>query len=544
MSKYKERGYLVKKSLHFAMIRYTPSGNRKLGDFQTPFEKSLSPKNRWVRLAELIPWDEMAEVFFSSLSADKGRPTVDLRIVLGALMVKHIEGLSDEDTIEYIQENVYAQYFVGLEGFQPEPVFVPSLFVEIRKRLGKEGSAKLNDLMIKEAQRLKVIKHRRRPSDEAAPGTTAQAEGDEENAAERNRGTLLVDATAAPMHIAYPTDSGLLNHAREHTEALIDRLFASARDLWPVKPRTYRRQAKKEYVSFSRKRKKDKKAIRKIVGKQLRYVRRNLKTLDQMLDKLADNKRTVCWTKEEWRTFWIIWELFRQQDEMFRDRRRRIDDRIISIEQPHLRPIKRGKGGNKNTEFGPKLNVSMSEGIARVDRCDFNAFHEASYLQDQIEGYKGLYGYYPALVLADQIYWTRSNRNYLKDRNIRQGGVPLGRKGDLSKYEKRKRRKMNNQRSEIEGKFGQAKLKYGLDELFTRRPKTTMTEINLIFLAINLLKVMARRIEYIFVPIWGEYISLGKCPAIEMINCAPSDPWPWNREAPQIALCTSRAPTF
>lgn len=87
--------------------------------------------------------------FFSSLSANKGQPTVDLRIVLGALMVKHIEGLSDEDTIRYIQENVYAQYFVGLRRFQAKPVFAPSLFVEIRKRLGKADSAKLNDLMVK-----------------------------------------------------------------------------------------------------------------------------------------------------------------------------------------------------------------------------------------------------------------------------------------------------------------------------------------------------------------------------------------------------------
>jgi IS5 family transposase len=354
------------------MIRYTPSTERSLSQFKTPFEQSLSPENRWVKMAELVPWDEMAEVFFSSLSVNQGRPTVDLRIVLGALMVKHVEELSDEDTIRYIQENVYAQYFVGLRHFQTKPVFAPSLFVEIRKRLGKAGSAKLNDLMIKRGRELKLIKHRRKPSDGTPPSPPAESPEEEversmeeeektsdEEQAPRNRGTLLLDATVGPLHIAYPTDSRLLNHAREHTERLIDLLYESQRELWPVKPRTYRRKARKAFVTFSKKRNKDKKAIRKAVGQQLRYVRRNLKTINKMLDLLAKKNRPVCWLKEDWRTLWIIQELYRQQDEMFRDRRRRIDDRIVSIQQPHARPIKRGKGGGKDTEFGPKINVSM-----------------------------------------------------------------------------------------------------------------------------------------------------------------------------------------
>lgn len=76
-------------------------------------------------MAALVPWDDMAKVFFSSMSKDQGRASVDLRIVVGALLVKHIEGISDEDTIQYIQENIYAQYFVGLASFQTKPVFSP-----------------------------------------------------------------------------------------------------------------------------------------------------------------------------------------------------------------------------------------------------------------------------------------------------------------------------------------------------------------------------------------------------------------------------------
>jgi IS5 family transposase len=494
------------------MIRYTPSGERNLSLFQTPFEQSLSATNRWVRMAELVPWDKMAKVFFEHLSEQHGRPTVDLRVILGALMVKHIEALSDEDTIQYIQENIYAQYFVGLSSFQTAPVFAPSLFVEIRKRLGHKGSARLNDLMIKQARQVKVIKHRRKPSDGAAPqedqgekddkvsGDISSQEidnqqdntPDQEEAKSKmvaNQGTLIVDATVAPLHIAYPTDTGLLNHAREHSEQLIDRLFERNPELWPSKPRTYRRTAKRDFVAFNKKRKKTPKDIRKATAQQLRYVRRNIKTLHKMLDCLEHRGLEVVWDQYQWRTFWIIQELYRQQDAMYRDKRRRIDDRIVSIQQPHARPIKRGKGGRKDTEFGPKINVSITEGIARVDQIDFSAFNESTFLLEQIEAYRALFGYYPATVLADKIYWTRKNRKLLKTKGIEIGGVPLGRKAQQSKYEKQKDRKRNNKRSEIEGKFGQAKSKYSLDKVMTRLPDTIQAQINLIFLAVNLIKV-------------------------------------------------------
>jgi hypothetical protein len=518
------------------MIRYTPSSERKLSLFKTPFENELDPANRWVRMAELVPWDDMAQVFIDQLNDRHGRPSVDLRIILGALLVKHIQGLSDEDTIDYIQENIYAQYFVGLSSFQIEPVFVPSLFVEIRKRLGAKGADQLNSLLIKQAQELRLIKHRRKPAkqqdqDDQGPQEkgpqadlqpgTSQIEPKKDSAdkssndqvacqADSNRGTMIVDATVAPLHIAFPTDSGLLNHAREHSEQLLDVLYESAKDLWPVKPRTYRREARKRYIGFSKKRNKSKKAIRKAVGQQLRYVRRNIKTLHKMLDQLQAAQLEIAWDKHEWRMFWIIQELYRQQDLMYQDKRKRIDDRLVSLQQPHARPIKRGKSGGKDTEFGPKINVSLSEGIARVDQIDFNAFNESQGFPAQIEAYKALYGYYPALVLADKIYWTRANRKYLKDRNIGIGGVPLGRKKEQSKYERERQRQRNNKRSEVEGKFGQAKSKYGLDNVMTRLPETIKAEIHLTFLSLNLIKMVKTALFSFFSSIQVEVVSLTK----------------------------------
>ena len=101
-------------------------------------------------------------------------------------------------------------------------------------------------------------------------------------------------------------------------------------------------------------------------------------------------------------------------------------------------------------------------------------------------------GYYPATVLADKIYWTRENRNYLKERGISHGGVAMGKKPKRSKYEKYKERRKNNERSEIEGKFGTAKTKYGMERMRTRLQQTTFASINMMFLAMNLLKLSGK----------------------------------------------------
>ena len=126
----------------------------------------------------------------------------------------------------------------------------------------------------------------------------------------------------------------------------------------------------------------------------------------------------------------------------------------------------------------------------RADQIAFDAFNESEGLIDQVEGYRARFGYYPGRVLADKIYWTHANRKWLKARKIDIGGVPLGRKRLQTKYEKEKEQRKNNQRSEVEGKFGEAKERYGMDRLYTRLPQTTLAGISLILLSINLVKLL------------------------------------------------------
>ena len=122
------------------MIRYHSHRQLSLADFDWPFQTALDENNRWVKMSQCIPWDALAEGYYQGLSLKQGRPSKDARLVIGAVIIKHKLCLSDEETVAQIQENPYLQYFVGLPGYQMEAPFVPSLLVEIRKRMGNRSS--------------------------------------------------------------------------------------------------------------------------------------------------------------------------------------------------------------------------------------------------------------------------------------------------------------------------------------------------------------------------------------------------------------------
>ena len=99
------------------MVKYTSTRQLSIEEFKTPFYFGLDKNNRWVRLAGQIPWDDFAEIYAKTLREDFGRPALDARVVIGAMIIKAKKGLSDEETIEEIKENAYLQYFIGYEEF-------------------------------------------------------------------------------------------------------------------------------------------------------------------------------------------------------------------------------------------------------------------------------------------------------------------------------------------------------------------------------------------------------------------------------------------
>lgn len=201
------------------------------------------------------------------MSTDRGRPAKDARLVIGAMIIKHKLSLSDEETVLQIQENPYLQYFVGFSGYKDEQPFAPSLFVEIRKRMGEEVFASFEQTI----------------HDKFAGGSPRRSKASSEE--NDHQGKLLLDATVAEQAIRYPTDLGLLNEAREITEHLIDELYKLS--MCHCKPRTYRRKARKLYLNAVKNKRPSKKLRRRGIREQLQFIRRNLKHIDKLLDDVG-----------------------------------------------------------------------------------------------------------------------------------------------------------------------------------------------------------------------------------------------------------------
>jgi hypothetical protein len=472
--------------------QYVSQNQLTIEGFESPFERNLNPDNRWVKLSRLLPWDDLTAIYRKSFPQKMtGRPDLSPRLVLGAIIIKHMCNLDDRETVEQISENIYMQYFLGYSSFSDTPPFDASLFVEFRKRLGLEQINAINEriLKIQRESDLKIEKSdSKNNKDNHTPGN--------ENGQQNNQGSLIVDATACPQDIAYPTDLNLLNDARQKSEELLDFVFAYAG--LENKPRNYREVARKNYLRTAQKKKKSRKEIRSAVRKQLGYLRRNIQSINRVLDKC----NSIPFDKHQYKYWFVIQLLYDQQKFMFTSKTHSVEDRIVSIHQPHVRPIVRGKS-NANVEFGAKINVALVGGFSFLDDMSWDAYNEGTRLQDCVEKYRLRFGYYPESVLVDKIYCNRENRAYLKERGIHLKAKPLGRPSKQA---------LSNQvspgeRNPIEGKFGQAKTAYGLDRVRARLANTSESWIASIILVLNLVN-LAEKALYWSKTTWWKMLNL------------------------------------
>lgn len=485
------------------MIRYTPQAQLTLEGFQTPFSQHLNKNNRWVKLAGCIPWDKLANVYYKKMNQDFGAPSLSARMVIGAVIIKHMLNIDDREVVAQIQENMYLQYFVGLSSFTTQEPFDASLMVSIRYRLGQDVMEAFNHLVLQEAG---VIPRSREPDDLAAQdnknddsdqshapaGGGAVAENKPADTAgshtvsAANSGTLLLDATIAEQQIEYPTDLKLLNESREQLERMTEQV-CKAGEL--RQPRMYKNKARQQYLTIAKKKKKTRKQIRKGLRSQLQYVSRDLKYINKLLEENATLKTAL--DKRDWKLLQVIHEVYRQQHEMYKEDRQTIEHRIVSLYQPHVRPMPRGKD-RVQTEFGSKQLVMLKDGYTHVQKISWDNFNEGIHLEDCVETYKSIYGCYPEKVSADGIFGNKANRQYLKEKNIHFVGKQLGRPPKMSPAQKRKLQKEMAGRNEIEGKFGQGKNAYGLQKIKATMKATSESWIMSIYFIMNLVKLSER----------------------------------------------------
>ena len=460
------------------MYKASTASQIRFDDFNQGCGMQLDKSNEWIRLGDLIPWQELEHLYSVYFPSKTGRPAHSFREALGALIIQQRLNLSDRRLVQAITEGPYLQYFIGLPRFQNKAPFQPTLLVGFRKRLNREILEKCNEVIIR------ALQEAEEKAKAAAPKKRGRKPADEKPDENGNLGTAILDATCAPSYIRYPQDFSLLNEAREKIEGMIDWFYKTYG--FDKKPRTYRRVARQDYLELAKCKKRTESKIRATVRKMLGYVKRDLGYLaGYMSEGYAMTDRKMI------NTYLVILTLYEQQQYMWENRVHSVEHRIVSLSQPWIRPIVRGKV-KAPTEFGAKFEVVLDEhGFARITQFSFEAFNESEKFQEALIHYHERTGRWPKRVLVDQIYRTRANIAFCKERGIRISGPKLGRpqKDDKqNQSDKKTAYKDNTDRIGVERFFSLGKRCNGMGLITTRLEETSVTVISLSVLVTNLFR--------------------------------------------------------
>ena len=307
------------------MIRYTSFNQLSIEEFKTPFEKEIDVTNRWVVLSNSIPWDELAGIYHKAMNPSMGAPGKDARLVIGALIVKHKLGLSGEETIQIIRENPYIQFFLGCKEFTNNPVFDSGLFSSVLKRLGIDTFNAMHTEIIEKALNIHL---------------------------NNKKNGLIIAGIVTDQLTNHSANLKLLSDARIAGEETIDVLCKEMNNCH--KPKTYRIRANNEFITASDEQSHTNKENHKAIGRQISFLKRNIKNVNKLLDlyagwrekeQLSEIKgfNPIPLTNTELKRFWIIQQVLGQQQKMYKSGKNNCPDRIIDIHQPHIRPVAKTK---------------------------------------------------------------------------------------------------------------------------------------------------------------------------------------------------------
>ena len=303
------------------MIRYTSYKQLSIEEFKTPFEKEIDKNNRWVILANSLPWDELASIYHKAMNKGVGAPGKDARLVIGALIVKHNLGLSGDETIQIIRENPYIQYFLGIKEFTYNPIFDSGLFPSILKRLGINTFNAMHKEIIEKALNISV---------------------------KNNRKGLIV-ASKEKDHITnFKSNLRLLSEARIAGEEIIDALCIAFNH--KPKPTTYRQRAFSQSTLALDEMAPTLKENKKAIGRQINYLKRDIKNIHKLLDiytgkidrdkfSIIKGAFTITLNDLNLKRFWIIQQVLEQQQKMHKSGRNNYPDRIIDLQNPYSRIV-------------------------------------------------------------------------------------------------------------------------------------------------------------------------------------------------------------
>jgi IS5 family transposase len=483
--------------------------------------KDLDKTNRWVILGDTLPWAELEKIYNSRLNnIDRGAGNKPARMVIGAMIIKHKMNLSDEETIQIIRENPYMQYLCGLSELTDKPLFDPSLFVTVRKRITEEEINEMSLRLLEEEQRRKAG-HDDGKGENPGDGATGAPSGHKGESAgtgdggdcfskeytdsqgRRHKGVLKIDATCANAEVRYPVDVDIIMDGCK----VIDRYIHKLGDMLGIKARTSYTDARRMYLLLVKMKKKGGRLVRLTKSYMLSCLN---KDLSRIVDIFVDHKGSKSLlARHEQRILTATFDMYAQQLEMSLNNIHQCADRIVSIFQPHLRPIVRGKA-KARTEFGAKIGASICQGYTFIDHFSWDAYNESSDLEDQVSLYKKRFGCLPATVLADKIYMNKANRKYLRDEEIKNFCKPLGRppKAERPPEYYQDMAKAIGDRNEVECSFGTGKRIYRADNIRAKLPETARCWTGMCYFVKNVMKFLRELCPCLFekIVLWLHFL--------------------------------------
>ena len=435
-----------------------------------PYSGGIDTKNRWIKLSKLVPWDEIEPIYRKHFDNSKQTVIKSCRLIMGLILGQMLMKLSDVDIVDYFHENPYFQYFCGETTFIPKldkRVIHPSLLSKRRHRLGEKYAKAFENEIIKALKKEGLVKGKK----------------------------LILDATVFPADITYPNDVKLLNTVRDY---LCKTILIVKNSIDPTrKIRTYRKVARRCYLNFQKTKRKSSQFIRRTRKSMIQYVDRNIQQLDGLLAELQIKMNQNVPLFKQWHYDHILEQIavsktiLEQQIHMATTRGRSVANRIVSFHRPEIRPVVRGKEGT-SVEFGPKAHIALVDGYAILDDCQFEPFNEGIRLVDSLESHRVRFDRNPELILADQLYANRYNRQHLNELSISHSFKRTGRPPNESPTEKQKHqrtfRKRQGQRNHVEATIGHLKNDFNLDKVTWSVPGGAIMQIHFGLIASNLHK--------------------------------------------------------
>lgn len=413
--------------------------------FMNRLSNQLNPRDPLFIMASQINWSFFEGTFSAYYLDGPGQPPKPVRLMIGLMLLQHMKGLSDEEVVHQWVQNPYWQYFCGYDYLQWDLPCDPSSLTRWRGRLGEEGVEKILGQTIVTAIKTETV-------------------------APQDLKRVISDTTVMEKNITFPTDTKLLNKAREKLVALSSQSGLKLRQ-------TYARLGKFAALKAGRyAHVKQFKRMRKEVKKLKNFLSRTVRDVERQIQGLPD-------LQEIFADLLMMSKRLLSQD-------KKSKDKLYSLHEPEAYCISKGKAG-KPYEFGCKVSLVLThkQGLALSSQALSGNQYDGHVLDSSLKRAEGI-----AQTSIEQAFVDKGYKGHgITDKQVYISGQKRGMTRTLKKHLKR--------RSAIEPHIGHMKSEGKLRRNYLKG--ITGDTLNALLCAIgHNMRMIYRKIRSLFVLIW------------------------------------------